>query len=160
MYKRNWMLHHSSYIFDCTENTIGKTMQLQHLNQYINIYSHRECCKTSFIYCFIVTLEKLIWPVFFFLFSGSCWPTKQLYLSAVLLIDFNTPTISGLSPIVEIYKLSYIFEIVMNGKKNNSFEVAAKNFIIFVAYRINFGEFMKYVLSWVRPTDKVATVNL
>ena len=48
----------------------------------------------------------------------------------------------------------------MNGKKNNSFEVAAKNFIIFVAYRINFGEFMKYVLSWVRPIDKVATVNL
>ena len=41
-----------------------------HLNQYINIYLYRgECCKTSFIYCFIVTAKNLIWRFFFnFLF--------------------------------------------------------------------------------------------
>ena len=29
----------------------------------INIYLHRECFKTSFICCFIMTTENLIWPV-------------------------------------------------------------------------------------------------
>ena len=35
---------------------------------YINIYLHRECCKTTFTHCFIVTSKKLIWLVFFFIF--------------------------------------------------------------------------------------------
>ena len=46
--------------FDLTENTEDETMQRQHLNQYINIYLHRECHKTSFIHCFIVTIKNLI----------------------------------------------------------------------------------------------------
>ena len=40
----------------------------QHLNQYININLHRECCKTSFTHYFIVTAKNLIWPVVFFVF--------------------------------------------------------------------------------------------
>ena len=44
----------------------------QHLNQYINICLHRECCKTSFICCFIVTNKNLIWSVVF-LFFCSWW---------------------------------------------------------------------------------------
>ena len=56
-----------------------------HLNQYINIYLHRgECCKTSFIYCFIVTAKNLIWHVFFFLIFCSWWSAEK-YLFAVLL---------------------------------------------------------------------------
>ena len=72
--------------FDCMWSTIDETMQQQHFSQYINIYLHRECCKTSFIYCFIVTAENLIWLVVL-LFSGSCWQTEELYLFAVLLIN-------------------------------------------------------------------------
>ena len=34
-------------------------MQQQHLNEYINIYLHKECRKTSFVCCFIVTVENL-----------------------------------------------------------------------------------------------------
>ena len=54
--------HASSIIvhtfFDYKGNTVDETMQWQHLKQYI--YLHRECCKTSFICCFIVTSENLI----------------------------------------------------------------------------------------------------
>ena len=32
----------------------------QHLNQHIDIYLQRECHKTIFICCFIVTAENLI----------------------------------------------------------------------------------------------------
>ena len=32
----------------------------QHLNQSIDIYLQRECRKTSFIRCFLVTAENLI----------------------------------------------------------------------------------------------------
>ena len=38
------------------------------MNQYINIYLHRECHQTIFIRCFIVTTTKLIWPVAFLFF--------------------------------------------------------------------------------------------
>ena len=40
--------------------TVDETIQWQHLDQYVNIYLHRECCKTSFICCFTVTTENLI----------------------------------------------------------------------------------------------------
>ena len=43
----------------------------QHLNQYINIYLQRECRKTTFIHCFIVTAKNLIWLVVFY-FSVHC----------------------------------------------------------------------------------------
>ena len=46
--------------FDYTGNTVDETVQQQHLNQYINIYLHRECCKTGFICCFIVTAENIV----------------------------------------------------------------------------------------------------
>ena len=39
------------------------------MNQYNNIYLHRECHKTSFIYCFIVTAENLISLVVLLFFS-------------------------------------------------------------------------------------------
>ena len=116
-------------------------MQRQHWNQYINIYLHRECCKTSFIYCFTVTAKNLIWLVFF-LFSGSCWPTEELYLFAVLLISSNVPAISGLWHIVEIYKLSCIFEIVMNVKKTIILKLLPEISLFFVSYTMNFGVFM------------------
>ena len=46
--------------FDYNGITVDQTMQRQHLNQYINIYLHRQCCKTSFICCFIVTAKNFI----------------------------------------------------------------------------------------------------
>ena len=46
--------------FEKTGNAVDETMQQQHLSQYINIYLHRECRKTSFIFCYIVTAENLI----------------------------------------------------------------------------------------------------
>ena len=46
--------------FDYTGNTVDGTIQQQHLDQYINIYLHRECRKTSFICCFILTATNLI----------------------------------------------------------------------------------------------------
>ena len=45
-------------------------------------YLHRKCCKTSFIYCFILTTKNLIWPVLF-LFFCSWWLAEE-YLFAVL----------------------------------------------------------------------------
>ena len=42
----------------------------QHLNQYINIYLQRECRKTTFIHCFIVTAKNLIWLVVFLFFRS------------------------------------------------------------------------------------------
>ena len=42
--------------------------QQQHLNQYINIYSQIECCKTILICCFIVAAENLFWLVVFLFF--------------------------------------------------------------------------------------------
>ena len=45
--------------FESEGNSVDETMLWQHLDQYINIYLHRECCKTSFI-CFVVTAENLI----------------------------------------------------------------------------------------------------
>ena len=134
-------------------------MQWQHWNQYINIYLHRECCKTSFIYCFTVTAKNLIWLVFF-LFSGSCWPTEELYLFVVLLINSNVPAISGLSHVVEIYKLSCIFEIVMNVKKNNNFEVGATNVIIFCLLHNEFWCIYEYVLNWWHSIYKVVRDGL
>ena len=135
-------------------------MQRQHLNQYINIYLHRECCKTSFIYCFAATTENLIW-LMFFLFSDSCWPTEELYLFAVLLINSNVPAISGLSHVVEIYKLSCIFEIVMNVKKKiKNLEVAATNFIIFCLLHNEFWCIYEYVLSWWHSIYKVVRYSL
>ena len=56
--------------FDQTGNNVDENMQRQHLNQYINIYLHRECRKTSFIRCFIVTTKTLIWPVVFRFFCS------------------------------------------------------------------------------------------
>ena len=44
-------------LFDLTENAVDEPVQWQHC---INIYLHRECCKTSFIHCFIVTAKNLI----------------------------------------------------------------------------------------------------
>ena len=38
---------------------MDETVQRQHLNQYINIYFHRECRKASFICYFIVSAENL-----------------------------------------------------------------------------------------------------
>ena len=116
-------------------------MQWEHWNQYINIYLHRECCKTSFIYCFAATTENLIW-LMFFLFSDSCWPTEELYLFAVLLINSNVPAVSGLWHILEIYKLSCIFEIVMNVKKTIFLKFLPQMSLFFVSYAINFGVFM------------------
>ena len=159
------MLRHSSYIFDWTGNTIDEIKQRQHLNQYINIYLHRECCKTSFISCFIVTAKNLIWLVVF-LFSGSCWPTEELYLLPVLLINSHVPTISGLSHVAEIYKLPCIFKILINvqkkkkKKKKKKIEVAAINFIIFCLLHNKFWCILKYVLSWVRPIYKVVSDSL
>ena len=46
--------------FDQTGNTVHETVQQQHFNKCINIYVHQECCKTSFICCFIVTAKNLI----------------------------------------------------------------------------------------------------
>ena len=46
--------------FWLTGNTVDKTMQWKHLNKHINIYLHRECCKASFICCFIVTAKTSI----------------------------------------------------------------------------------------------------
>ena len=120
-------------------------MQRQHLNQYINSYLHRECCKTSFIYCFIVNAKNLIWLPFF-LFSGSCWPKEELYLFAVLLINSNVPAISGLPHVVEIYKLSYIFEIVMNVKKTIILKLLPQMSLFFVFYTMNFGVFTNMCL--------------
>ena len=40
----------------------------QHLNQYINIYIHTECCKISFICSFIVTAKNFTSGFFIFLF--------------------------------------------------------------------------------------------
>ena len=133
-------------------------MQRQHLNQYINIYLHRECCKTSFLYCFIVDAKNLIWLAFF-LFFGSCWPKEELYLFAVLLINYNVPAISGLSHVVETYKLSCIFEIVMTVKKNN-LEVAATNVIIFCLLHNEFWCIYEYVLSWWHSIYKVVRYSL
>ena len=46
---------------DYTGNTVGETVQQQQLNQYINIYLHREYFKTSLlIRCFIGTAENII----------------------------------------------------------------------------------------------------
>ena len=59
-YKRTCMLHCIHTFFEYTGNTVDETMQQQHLNQYSNIYLHRECCKSSFICCFILTAENLI----------------------------------------------------------------------------------------------------
>ena len=47
-------------LFDYAGNSIDETVHWEHLNQYINIYLHRECPKTSFICCFIVTTKNLI----------------------------------------------------------------------------------------------------
>ena len=55
-----------------------ETVQRQHLNQYINIYFHRECRKTSFN-CFIVTAENLIWPVVFHFSVHGDWQ-RNIYL--------------------------------------------------------------------------------
>ena len=41
-----------------------------------NIYLQRECCKTSFICCFIVTAKNSIWPVAF-LFFWSWWSAEK-----------------------------------------------------------------------------------
>ena len=49
-------------------------------------FLHRECCKTSFIRCFIVTAENLVGPVVF-LFFCSWWPAEE-YLFAALRWDF------------------------------------------------------------------------
>ena len=58
-------------------------LQWEHLNQYIlNSVLHKECCKTSFVHCFIVIAKNLI-PLMVFLFSCSCW-LKGEYLFAVL----------------------------------------------------------------------------
>ena len=46
--------------FDQTGNTVDNIIRWQHLNQYINIYFHREFHKTGFICCFVVTAENLI----------------------------------------------------------------------------------------------------
>ena len=45
--------------FDMIGN-VDEIMQSQHLNQYIYIYLHRECRKSSFIRCFIMTAENSI----------------------------------------------------------------------------------------------------
>ena len=48
----------------------------------LNLLLYRECCKTSFICCFLMTAKNLIWLVLF-LFFCSWWPTEE-YLLAVL----------------------------------------------------------------------------
>ena len=47
---------------------MDETVHRHHLNHYFIIYLLRECRKTSFIRCFIVTAENLIWPVVFSFF--------------------------------------------------------------------------------------------
>ena len=49
--------------FNQTGNTVDETMQWQYLNQYINIYLHRECSKTSCIPHFIATTKNLLFMV-------------------------------------------------------------------------------------------------
>ena len=49
---------------------------------------------------------------------------------------------SGLWHIVEIYKLSYIFEIVMNVKKTIILKLLPQISLFFVSYTMNFGVFM------------------
>ena len=44
-------------------------MQWQHLNQFINIYLHREFRKASFICCSIVTVKNVIWLMIFLFFK-------------------------------------------------------------------------------------------
>ena len=55
----------------------------QHLNRCIKFYLQRECHEISFICCFDVTAENLIWPVVF-LFFCSWWPAEEQYSSAAL----------------------------------------------------------------------------
>ena len=54
----------------------------QHLNRCIKFYLQRECHEISFICCFDVTAENLIWLVVF-LFFCSWWPAEE-YLFAAL----------------------------------------------------------------------------
>ena len=49
---------------------------------------------------------------------------------------------SGLWHIVEIYKLSCIFEIVMNVKKTITLKLLPQISLFFVSYAMNFGVFM------------------
>ena len=52
----------------------------------LNLLLYRECCKASFICCFLMTAKNLIWLVLF-LFFCSWWLTKE-YLLAVLNIMY------------------------------------------------------------------------
>ena len=58
---------------------IDETVHWQHLKQCINIYLHWECCKASFICCFVTT-ENLIWPVVFYFSVHSDQQRNNLYL--------------------------------------------------------------------------------
>ena len=82
--KRTCTFRRSSYIFDKTCNTLDEAVQRQHLNQSINIYLHRDCHETSFIRCFIVTAENLIWWPVVFLFLCSWWPAEENFSIAAL----------------------------------------------------------------------------
>ena len=67
-YKRICTLHHSSYIIwldrkHCIWNCAEATFEPIHYHLFL----HRKCYETSFICCFTLTAESLIWPVFFFL---------------------------------------------------------------------------------------------
>ena len=54
------MCKYCCVLFDYSGNTVDKTVQGQHLNQYIKIYLHRECRKTSFICCIILVIILVI----------------------------------------------------------------------------------------------------
>ena len=47
-------------LLDKTGNTVDETVQQQHLTNTLNSFLSRECCKTSFVCCFIVTAKNLI----------------------------------------------------------------------------------------------------
>ena len=73
------MLCHSLYIFLTRQEMLWMKL-LQHLNQYIKIYLHRECHKTSFICCFVVTIENLLWLVVFYFSVHDDQQRNNIYL--------------------------------------------------------------------------------
>ena len=78
-YKKNTVAMTSHTIL-LTRNTVDETMQQQHLNQYINIYLHRECHKINFIRYFIVTAENLIESVIFYFSVHGDRQENNIYL--------------------------------------------------------------------------------
>ena len=68
-------------LFDYTGNIVDETAQRQQLNQYISIYLHTECCKTSFIETlFHCDLQNLYLTGDFFIFLFMVTGTEIIFI--------------------------------------------------------------------------------